>query len=333
MPDNKKPIPVYVNHMPPCNHFCPVGNDIQKILFLVNQSDCLQAWRTLMENNPLPAVTGRVCEHPCENHCNRFGFDSAINIKGVERYLGDMALEKGWKVEAGKSKYGEKILIVGAGPAGLAVAYHLTLLGYEAVIYEASSIAGGTMHTGIPRYRLPRNILDAEIKRIADMGVKFDFNHKVTDVIAERDQGKFAAVFIGVGCQKSRNVNIPNSGAECKIIQAMKFLTDIEFKCQDNVTGKRVLVYGGGNTAFDAARSAVRFGAKSVGIVYRRAKGKMPAYDFEISEAVEEGVELRCLRTIKQIDKTTVWKLWILMTRVYLRQLVNLKKLRRMLLF
>lgn len=306
MKNNQKPIPVYTNHMPPCNHFCPVGNNIQKWLFLTARGKWQEAWQAIMENNPLPATMGRVCYHPCESHCNRFGFDAEVNINGVERYLGDMALDKNWKIEVNKPKTGKKIMIIGAGPAGLAAAYHLTLMGHKAVIYEANPIAGGTMHTGIPSFRLPRNILNAEVQRIAEMGVEFIFNHKVTDVLAERDKGKFDAVFIGIGCLKSKEVNLPISGNSCKVIQAMDFLTDVEFNRQPEVADKKVLIYGGGNTAIDAARTAIRLGATSVDIIYRRTREKMPAYGFEISEAVEESVKLRCLRTIKQIDNNDV---------------------------
>lgn len=296
-----KPKPVYINRLPPCNNACLIGQNIQKWLSLAKKSKFQEAWEVIMQNNPMPAVLGRVCYHPCESACNRYGFDSPVNINAVERFLGDMALNENWVVKSGVEKTGKKVLIVGAGPAGLSAAYHLCLLGHKAIIYEAGSVAGGMTHYGIPKYRLPREIIDAEARRIQNMGVEIIFNHKVEDIVAERDNGDFDAVFIAVGAPLGRKVEIPCEGKGCAIIDAVKFLYDVEFNKPPQIVGQKVVVYGGGNTAIDAARTAVRLEAENVEIVYRRNREMMPAFDFEIAEAGEEGISLRLLRTIKQI--------------------------------
>lgn len=301
-----KPFPVYIDRLPPCNNACPAGQNIQKWLYLAKQSKFREAWEAIMENHPIPATIGRVCYHPCENACNRYGFDAPVNINGVERFLGDMAFDENWAIKPKKDKSGKKVLVIGAGPAGLATAYHLRLLGHDVVICEQSSVGGGMMHIGIPQYRLPRHILDAEVKRIQDMGVEIIFNHKVKDVISERDKGNFDAVFIACGAPVGRGVNIPTQGQECAVIDAVEFLADVEFGRTPKIKGHKVAVYGGGNTAIDAARTAIRFGAKEVEIVYRRNREKMPAYDFEVAEAEEEGITLRLLRTIKSINNKEI---------------------------
>ncbi len=303
---NLKPRPVYIDRLPPCNNTCPAGQNIQKWLFLAKHSKFREAWEVIMEKHPIPATIGRVCYHPCEDACNRYGFDSAVNINAVERFLGDMALAENWTIKSTKEKTGKKVLIVGAGPAGLAAAYHLHLLGYDVVICEQGSVGGGMMHIGIPRYRLPRNILDSEVKRIQDMGIEIIFNHRVEDIVSERDKGNFDAVFIACGAPVGRKVDIPTKGQECAVLDAVEFLADVEFDRAPKLAGQKVAVYGGGNTAIDAARTVVRLNAKEVEIVYRRNREKMPAYDFEVAEAAEEGVSLRLLRTIKSIDNKDI---------------------------
>lgn len=302
----EKPRPVYVDRLPPCNNTCPTGQNIQSWLYLFNKGLYQEAFIACMQNNPIPATIGRVCYHPCENSCNRRNFDASININAVERFIGDMALNEDWTVEKPKEKSGKKVMVIGAGPAGLSAAYHLCMLGHEVTVFEKTSFGGGMMHIGIPSYRLPRNILDAEVKRIENLGVTFKYNHLVEDVIAERDKGNFAAVFIAAGAQVGRDVEIPVTGKGCNIVDAVKFLEEIEFGNTPKIAGHNVVIYGGGNTAIDAARAAVRLGAETIEIVYRRNREKMPAYDFEVAEASDEGVNLRLLRTIKQIDNRDV---------------------------
>ncbi|MBT5072898.1 MAG: FAD-dependent oxidoreductase, partial [Kordiimonadaceae bacterium] len=295
-------IPVYVDLLPPCNNACPAGEDIQQWLALSQDGEYEAAWQCLIADNPMPAIHGRVCYHPCEDSCNRDFIDSAVSIHAVERFLGDMALEKGWKPKIIGEPSGKKILIVGAGPSGLSAAYHLTRLGHKVDIQEAGPIAGGMLHFGIPAYRLPRAELNAEIKRITDMGVKITLNKKVEDVVKEKADGKYDAVFVAVGAHISNKVDIPQRDAG-KVLDAVSYLRDVETGNAPKI-GRRVAIYGGGNTAMDVSRTAKRMGAEEVLIIYRRDRENMPAHDFEATEALEEGVKINWLRTIKEIDST-----------------------------
>ncbi|MGB5178561.1 MAG: NAD(P)-binding protein [Gammaproteobacteria bacterium] len=295
--------PDYVSLLPPCNAACPAGENIQAWLALVIEKRYKAAWQSLIEENPLPAVHGRVCYHPCESGCNRSQLDSPVSIHAVERFLGDRAIRKGWQVEWDAMPGGKRVLIVGAGPSGLSAAYHLTRLGHSVEIYEAGPMAGGMMHFGIPAYRMPRDILDAEIRRIEEMGVKIVLNHKVEDLLAERDAGRFDAVFVAIGAHISKHIDIPARDAG-KMLDAVSFLASVEAGEAPQL-GRRVAIYGGGNTAMDAARVAKRLGADEALIIYRRDREHMPAHSFEADEALEEGVKINWLRTIKEIDATT----------------------------
>jgi NADPH-dependent glutamate synthase beta subunit-like oxidoreductase len=296
--------PVYVDFFPPCNNACPAGEDIQSWLNLAQAGDYFPAWLRLTEENPMPAVHGRVCYHPCEPACNRAELDSPVSIHAVERFLGDLAIAEGWSFAAPKRLTGKRILVIGAGPSGLSAAYHLARLGHSVSVYEAGPIAGGMMNFGIPAYRLPRNVLQAEIKRIEDLGVEIRLNRKVTDVVAEKDAGGFDAVFIAIGAHIGKKTTIPARDAG-KILDAVSFLKDVELGRQPHI-GRRVAIYGGGNTAMDAARTAKRLGAEEALIIYRRDREHMPAHDFEADEALSEGVKIHWLRTIKNIDSTSM---------------------------
>jgi formate dehydrogenase (NADP+) beta subunit len=295
--------PLYVSMLPPCNHACPAGENIQAWLALAQEGHFKAAWQKLIEENPLPAVHGRVCYHPCESNCNRTRLDAPVSIHAVERFLGDRAVKKGWNVEWDAPPSGKRILIVGAGPSGLSAAYHLARLGHEVEIREAGPMAGGMMHFGIPAYRLPRDILDSEIRRIEAMGIKIVLDHKVEDVLAEKEAGAFDAVFVAIGAHISKHVDIPARDAG-KMLDAVSFLASAE-KGEVPKLGRRVAVYGGGNTAMDVARVAKRLGAEEALIIYRNDRAHMKAHDFEASEAIEEGVKINWLRTIKAIDETT----------------------------
>jgi NADPH-dependent glutamate synthase beta subunit-like oxidoreductase/Pyruvate/2-oxoacid:ferredoxin oxidoreductase delta subunit len=292
--------PIYVDLLPPCNNACPAGENIQAWLDLAQAGRFREAWEQLIRDNPLPAVHGRVCYHPCESNCNRKELDQAVSIHAVERFLGDLAVEQKWPVPPPARSSGKRVLIVGAGPSGLSAGYHLRRLGHEVEIRDAGPLPGGMLHFGIPSYRMPRAVLEQEIARIEAFGVKITLNHKVTDVLAERDEGKFDAVFIAIGAHLAKHVDIPARDAG-KIYDAVALLRDLETE-EPPVLGRRVIVYGGGNTAMDAARTAKRLGAEEALIVYRRDRAHMPAHEFEADEALAEGVKIKWLTTIKEID-------------------------------
>lgn len=296
-------LPAYVSLLPPCNHACPAGEDIQAWLALAQAGDYRWAWETLMADNPLPATHGRVCYHPCETACNRSELDAAVSIHAVERFLGDMATEAGWTVSVAPAS-GKRVLVVGAGPSGLSAAYHLTRLGHQVEIHEAGPLPGGMLHFGIPAYRLPRAGLLAEIARIERMGVRIVLNHKVTDVVAEREAGGFDAVFVAIGAHVGKHAEIPARDAG-RVLDAVALLRDTSTGSAP-MLGRRVVVYGGGNTAMDAARTARRLGADEALIVYRRDRAHMPAHEFEADEALSEGVKIRWLTTIHEIVGPTL---------------------------
>ncbi len=290
--------PVYVDRLPPCNHACPAGENIQAWLFRAESGDYEAAWRLLTEDNPLPAVMGRVCYHPCESACNRAQLDAAVGINSVERFLGDEALRRGWKFAAPTAASGKRVLVVGAGPSGLSAAYHLARLGHAVAIHEAGPLAGGMMRFGIPKYRLPRDVLEAEVQRILDLGVELKLNSKVDHILETMRAGAFDAAFLAVGAHIGKRTAIP-AGASARILDAVSVLRSMEGEDRP-LLGRRVVVYGGGNTAIDMARTAKRLGATDAIIVYRRTREKMPAHDFEVEEALQEGVMIKWLSTIKQ---------------------------------
>ena len=292
--------PVYVDLLPPCNVACPAGEDIQAWLALAQAGKFRAAWESLVRDNPMPAVHGRVCYHPCESSCNRKELDSAVGIHAVERFLGDLASREAWPLPIDAVPSGKRVLVVGAGPSGLSAAYHLRRVGHQVEIHEAGPLPGGMLHFGIPAYRLPREDLMKEIRRIEAMGVRIVLNHKVEDVLAEREAGGFDAVFVAIGAHLSKHVDIPARDA-VKVLDAVSMLRDIETG-NAPLLGRRVVVYGGGNTAMDAARTARRLGAEDAMIVYRRDRAHMPAHAFEADEALSEGVKIKWLTTISSID-------------------------------
>ena len=293
--------PVYVDRLPPCNNACPAGENIQKWLYHAESGDYETAWRTLTQDNPLPAVMGRVCYHPCEGACNRAQIDEAVGINSVERFLGDTAIRNGWTFAPPQTETGKRVLIVGAGPSGLSAAYQLRRRGHAIEIHEAGPFAGGMMRFGIPKYRLPRDVLDAEIKRITDLGVTLKLNSKVNRITDSMKAGKFDAAFLAVGAHIGKRAYIP-AGSAAKILDAVSLLRSMEGEDRP-LLGRRVVVYGGGNTAIDAARTAKRLGATEAIIVYRRTRDRMPAHDFEVEEALQEGIMMKWLSTIKRMDE------------------------------
>jgi 2-oxoacid:acceptor oxidoreductase delta subunit (pyruvate/2-ketoisovalerate family) len=291
--------PVYVDRLPPCNNACPAGENIQGWLYHAEGGDYEAAWRALVADNPLPAVMGRVCYHPCEDACNRGKLDEAVGINSVERFLGDEAIKRGWKFDRPARQTGKRVLIVGAGPSGLSAAYQLRRFGHQPTIVEAGPFAGGMMRFGIPKYRLPRHILDAEVQRILDLGIELKLNQKVAKILDTMKEGRFDAAFLAVGAHIAKRAYIP-AGSAARMVDAVSVLRGMEGE-EKPMLGRRVVVYGGGNTALDVARTAKRLGATEAIIVYRRTREKMPAHDFEVEEALQEGVLIKWLSTIKNM--------------------------------
>ncbi|MCP5228703.1 NAD(P)-binding protein [Accumulibacter sp.] len=295
--------PVYIDRLPPCNKQCPAGEDIQGWLFHAESGDYESAWRHLTRDNPFPAIMGRVCYHSCEGVCNRGQIDAPVGINSVERFLGDEALKLGWKLTPPSSESGKNVLVVGAGPSGMSAAYHLRRLGHSVTVFEAGPMLGGMMRFGIPKYRLPRDVLEAEMQRVVDLGVKVNLNTKVDNILNTMQDGKFDAAFLAVGAHIGKRARIP-AGDAAKIVDAISLLRSMEGE-EKPMLGRRVVVYGGGNTAIDVARTAKRMGAEPL-IVYRRTRDKMPAHDFEMEEAIQEGIMVKWLSTITQAEESSL---------------------------
>ena len=291
--------PLYVDFLPPCNSACPAGENIQAWLSFAQAGNYYEAFQQLIQDNPFPAIMGRVCVHPCETGCNRNYIDTTVSIHAVERFIGDKAIEENWLPEFKITATGKRVLIIGAGPAGLSAAWHLARMGHTVEIMDAGEAAGGLLEFGVPTYRLPRNILEAEIKRVEALGVTITLNHKVEDVLAEKEAGNFDAVFLGIGAQIGKKENL-FSEKSFPVTDAYDFLREVN-NGKTIEKGKKVLIYGAGKLAMYLSRVVKRLGAEPT-VIYFGDRKLMPAYDFEADDAIAEGVNIQFLRSIKSIE-------------------------------
>jgi 2-oxoacid:acceptor oxidoreductase delta subunit (pyruvate/2-ketoisovalerate family) len=284
--------PFYEDKTPPCRAACPVGNDIVAFIQKITQGDFERAWELIKEENPFPGICGRVCFHPCESKCNRGQFDEPIAIHALERFVSDVASNRNKKVEKILGVKKEKIAIIGSGPAGMSCAYHLAKLRYDVTVFESSSSAGGMLRTGIPSYRLPKDVLDKEISNIEALGVEIRTGIPFGEDLKLEGLKDYQAIFIATGAHRSRGLHIPGEKKK-GVLSGLDLLRKINLGKKIRL-GDKIAIIGGGNTAIDVARSALRMGKKAT-ILYRRSKEEMPAFEDEIKEAMEEGVKIRYL--------------------------------------
>lgn len=303
--------PKQVEKTAPCQTGCANCGDIRGWIGTISQraktglsreEAFTRAWQIIAEVNPFPSALGRVCPHPCENHCNRSELDEPLAINAMERFLGDWAIEK--KIALSRLDMEEKkewLGVVGAGPSGLSFAYQMVRLGYRVTVYESGEKAGGMLRYGVPDYRLPQDILEAEIGRILDLGVELKLNTFVgRDITLEQLRERHDALYLGIGAQMGRGLGLPGEEGP-SVWTGTEYLSRLN-RGETIDLGARVLVIGGGNTAVDAARSARRTGAEA-SILYRRTRDEMPAVDHEIEDALEEGVEILFLVAPVRIER------------------------------
>jgi NADPH-dependent glutamate synthase beta subunit-like oxidoreductase len=284
--------PLYEDKTPPCSAACPVGNDIVTFIQKIGQGDFEGAWNLIKEENPFPGICGRVCFHPCESKCNRGNYDEPIAIHALERFVSDFAANLNKKIEKVSDVKKERIAIIGSGPAGMSCAYHLAKFRYDVTVFESSSLAGGMLRSGIPSYRLPKNILDREISNIEALGVEIRTGISFGDNLTLEGLKDYQAIFIATGAHRARGLHIPGEKGR-RVFSGLDLLKKINLDKKVKL-GDRMAIIGGGNTAIDVARSVIRMGKKAT-ILYRRSKEEMPAFGDEMVEAIEEGVKIRYL--------------------------------------
>ena len=305
--------PVYVNRLPPCNAKCPAGEKCRDWLFLAQSGDYEGAWKEIVEDNPFPAVMGRVCYHTCQTACNRGDLDEPVGINAVERFLGDHALRLGWKLPQPAEANGKRILVVGAGPAGLSAAYHLRRMGYAVHVVESAETAGGMMRYGIPDYRLPRTLLDSEIASILSLGIEVHTEVDIgTDVTFDELKRNYDSLYLSIGAHTDKKTGIDGENSH-GVISAVELLRNIGDGIKPDFTGLNIAVIGGGNVAMDVTRSCIRLGARKVSCVYRRRQEDMTAQQEEVEGAIAEGAEILTLEApvrIEADEKGNVAALW-----------------------
>ncbi len=283
--------PRYLNMVPPCNQGCPAGNDVEGFITLVLGKKYEEAWQRLKEENPFPAVCGRVCYHPCETACSRAQFDHAIAIHTLERFIADNAPEKA-RLEKVKEDSEKSVAVVGSGPSGLTAAYHLARMGHKITVYEADEEPGGLMRYGIPEYRLPNAVLDREIDTIRNLGVDIRCNNKIGRDTSWDDLNSYDAIFVAIGVHYNNKLGIENEDSP-GVISGLELLGNVT-RGKKVELGQHTVIIGGGNSAIDSARCALRKGSK-VSLFYHRSRNEMPAYEEEIYEAEREGLKIHYL--------------------------------------
>ncbi|MDY7034172.1 MAG: FAD-dependent oxidoreductase [Thermodesulfobacteriota bacterium] len=291
------------SYLIPCKSTCPAGADVPGYIRFMKKGEPEEAVKVIYERLPIPESLGRVCFHPCETDCRRASIDQPVSICALKRAASDHS--GGFiPVPNGICKTDKKVAIIGTGPAGLSAAYYLNVLGHSVTLFEALPEAGGMLRVGIPEYRLPRDILNREIRRIEDAGIEIKVNQRI-DSVNELSSEGYDAVFVAVGAHKGHTLGILGEGSE-SVIDGVTFLRNVNLGEKVDV-GKNVAIIGGGNVAVDSARSALRMGAKSATILYRRTREEMPAYEEEVEAALEEGINIQYLTApvkVEQFDST-----------------------------
>jgi NADPH-dependent glutamate synthase beta subunit-like oxidoreductase/Pyruvate/2-oxoacid:ferredoxin oxidoreductase delta subunit len=276
----------------PCQESCPAGNSIPQFIYFVSEGRYDEALQVLLKENPFPGICGRVCIHPCEPDCNRSQYDESVSIRNLERHVFDRASNQLPEVEPFSDQHSREVAIVGSGPAGLSCAYFLKLLGHRATVFESKKEPGGVMRWGIPEYRLPKRVLRREIKRLVDLGIEIRTGVQVGKDVSWAELDRFDSIFLSPGAGLNASLGIRGEELK-KVWKGGDFLEQIN-SGETLKLGKQVIVIGGGNTAMDVARSALRLGSR-VTVAYRRTKTEMPAIKEEISEAEEEGIRFEFL--------------------------------------